>query len=115
PIVYSPMFGIQQDPMHLHTLGPKGHVPEEFIDLGTLSAGQRSIIRTGVISLEPKAAVLAVGANARNAARVNEQSAQDDSSAYLWMTPVQLRSGENPIELTITAEGDDNVRLFWCL
>jgi hypothetical protein len=114
PLIYSPQFGIAQDRMHWYTLGPKGHVPETFIDLGEMKDGQTAIIRTGVISDEDRDAVLAIGANARKSARFDAEL-RDESDGYLWMTPVRLRRGPNELELRLTAQRTGPVRAFWCL
>jgi hypothetical protein len=116
PLVYSPKFGITQDPIHLHRLGPKGHVPEEFIDVGKLERGQSAIVRSGVESDRAMPAVLAIGANARKSLKINGQHrAAPEDGAYLWWTPVDLKQGINSIELKLTAERAENVRAFWCL
>jgi len=46
PVRWSDTHGIEEDPMHRGSLGPKGHVPEEFIDVGTIPAGQTVIVRS---------------------------------------------------------------------
>ncbi|OLS99998.1 hypothetical protein BJF90_36540 [Pseudonocardia sp. CNS-004] len=38
--------GIRDDPLHAETLGPKGHVPEEFLDWRHVGAGERVAVRT---------------------------------------------------------------------
>lgn len=38
--VYSLTRGIADDPLHYHTLGPKGHVPEEFCRFGRVRKGE---------------------------------------------------------------------------
>ena len=40
PVEYSERLGIYKDPIHKDSLGPKGHVPEEFLDFGVVAAGQ---------------------------------------------------------------------------
>jgi hypothetical protein len=115
PLVYSPQFGIPQDRMHWYTLGPKGHVPEEFIDLGQCEAGSRRTIRTSVVSDRPREVMLAIGANARKAVSICGQHLEALDNAYLWNCPIRLSAGENALELTLTAERSERVRAFWCL
>jgi hypothetical protein len=115
PVSYSPRFGIVRDPVYHFMLGPKGHVPEEFIDLGRLNAGQTTVLHTGVVVPADQSAVLAIGANAIKRAIVNGTPLSDDDGSYLWTAPVELRRGENKIELHLKAEVAGNVRLFWCL
>ncbi|WP_428938671.1 hypothetical protein [Fontivita pretiosa] len=117
PLVYSPQFGIAQDEIHLYTLGPKGFVPEEFIDLGRLQTGQTATITTSVCLPTQRSVVLAVGANARKRALLAGQLfEQPDDGAYLWLTaPFVLPAGQIGIELSLTAERDGRVRAYWCL
>lgn len=116
PLVYSPQFGIHRDRRHWYTLGPKGHVSEEFLDLGEMQVGQSVIVQTGVVSDADRDAVLAIGSSARKSAKVNERPATDhNDAAHLWMTPVRLARGDNPIEMTFTALCAGAQHAFWCL
>jgi hypothetical protein len=115
PLVYSPRFGIEQDRMHWYTLGPKGHVPEEFIDLGKCSQGSRRVARTAVESDQSRDAVLAVGANAHKSVSFAGQRFSSADGSYLSMWPVKVSRGVNPIELSFAAERAETVRAFWCL
>ena len=40
PSVWSASRGLRKDPIHRDTLGPKGHVPEEFLAFGRVEAGR---------------------------------------------------------------------------
>ena len=114
PLTWSPKFGILQDKLHISTLGPKGHVPEEFLDLGKCTKGQKVTIRTGVVSDIDREVVLAIGANARKAAAIGGQLSECSGDEYLWTTPVHLNRGENPLDLSVTAQREGSIRLFWC-
>jgi hypothetical protein len=114
PITWSPQFGIPQDKLHISTLGPKGYVPEEFIDLGKFKIGQRVTVRAGVVSDESRDAIFAIGANARKSAVISRQSSHCPGREYLWLTPVRLDRGANSIEIVLEAERDGSIRLFWC-
>jgi hypothetical protein len=114
PLIYSPRYGIAQDSIHLHRLGPKGHVPEEFIDLGTLLPDQVATIRVSVRSDSNQAAVLAIGANTTKSVRLNGRELPVAGATYLRMTPAELRAGENELEITLTAVRKNRVRAFWC-
>src|SRR3954468_20176393 len=46
PAEYSLSRGIHKDQLHVPTLGPKGHVPEEFLAFGTVPAGSGVQFRT---------------------------------------------------------------------
>lgn len=115
PVVYSTEFGIEQDKLHINTLGPKGHVPEEFIDLGKLCAGQPATVSFGVTSEAAREAMLIVGANASKSARVNGASLGRCEDAYQWIVPASLRPGANHIELELSVAKDAAVRMSWCL
>lgn len=114
PIVYSPRYGIAQDSIFLPLLGPKGHVPEEFCDLGKRSAGETVTIHTGVVAPHALDAVLAIGANARRHVRLNEDEFAHEAEQYLSMTPVRMHAGENALTITLTADRDGRLRAFWC-
>ncbi len=115
PVIYSPKFGILQDEIHKHTLGPKGHVPEEFIDLGRRREGEQIAVRSGVISDAPRDIVLAFAANAAKSVIVNHQQLQQHRDEYLWLAPIRLIAGRNAIRFHLSARRDGVVRMFWCL
>ncbi len=115
PIEYSPTYGIYQDFAAWQTLGPKGHVPEDFIDLGKLQPGDIATIRTGVVSPDEDRYVLWIGANGAKSAQVNGVSAAQKKSGYACAFPIALKRGENAIEITIVAEREATIRAFWCI
>ncbi|MDB5325180.1 MAG: hypothetical protein JWM57_749 [Phycisphaerales bacterium] len=114
PLVYSPQFGIDHDKLHQLTLGPKAHVPEEFIDLGKLPAGESATVRFAVFAEHEREVLLQIGANARKAVRHREQTIAADGSEYGWQVPLRLHAGDNKIELILTAASNATVRAFWC-
>ncbi|MFL5588316.1 MAG: hypothetical protein ACJ8DI_11760 [Ktedonobacteraceae bacterium] len=69
--IYSLSRGIYKDRLHRTTLGPKGHVPEEFLDFGCVRAGEAVQFRTTLVLTEPLTAYLALGAPAQKTLWVN--------------------------------------------
>ncbi len=110
--VYSLSRGIYKDPLHQRTLGPKGHVPEEFLDFGLLRAGEAVQFRTTLHLAEPLTTSLALGAAAHKTLWVNgnRAGATEEDTGYLFFAPVTLRVGLNLLEFRLQAEMDGNVR-----
>lgn len=116
PVVYSPEFGIAQDRLHIHTLGPKGHVPEEFIDLGKVSPDDPVAVQITFEVKESQKAFLMVGSGARKYARLNANDLGTCIDRYQWIAgPLLLHAGRNELELTFAVEKEQNVRAWWCL
>ncbi|HAJ37155.1 MAG TPA: hypothetical protein DCL15_15895, partial [Chloroflexi bacterium] len=115
PVVYSASRGVMRDPIHLPTLGPKGHVPEEFLVFGRVLAGQAVQVRTGVWMEEAADLTFALGAPAAKQLWINGAAVTGATSGYLWLAPVRLRAGFNSIEFRLTAEQNLNLRAAWAL
>ena len=115
PAVYSLTRGIFRDPLHQTTLGPKGHVPEEFLDFGRLPAGDAVQYRTAFHQAAAAPLVLAIGAAAAKAAWLNGQHLGSDTAGYLWLQPVQVRAGWNVLEFRLTAEEMVDLRASFAL
>ena len=115
PAVYSLSRGIRKDALHVPTLGPKGHVPEEFLDFGAVAAGGGVRFRTGIWLDAPRALTLAIAAPARKQAGLNGQPLGSDVPGYLWQTPIQLNAGLNALEFTLTADTGGDLRAYWAL
>jgi hypothetical protein len=115
PLVYSTRFGIATDRVHMFTLGPKGHVTEEFIDLGKLAPGEKRTIRTGVISDSNRVVTLAMGANARKLVRIGGEEFVERGGQYFWKSRIHLLQGENPLEIELAADDSGPLRVFWFL
>ncbi len=110
--IYSLSRGIYKDPLHQRTLGPKGHVPEEFLDFGVVRAGEAVQFRTTIDLTEPLTAYLALGAPAQKTLWVNGTRAgvAEEDKGYLFFVPVTLRAGLHLLEFRLQAEVDGNVR-----
>jgi hypothetical protein len=114
--VYSLSRGIAKNPMHMPALGPKGHVPEEFLDFGKVSAGQAVHARTGIWSDAARDVHLAVGAPAGKKIWLNGSLLDEGRPGYLTLLPVRLEQGLNVLDIRLTAEKDTGqLRAYWCL
>ena len=115
PAIYSASRGVLRDPIHLPTLGPKGHVPEEFLVFGRVPAGQAVQFRTGVWMEDAVALTFALGAPAAKQLWINGVEVTGAPPGYLWLAPVQLKAGFNTLEFRLTAEQNLNMRASWAL
>lgn len=112
---YSLQWGIYKDELHIPALGPKGHVPEEFLAFGRVAVGSGVQFRTTIWMSESASLHLALAAPARKQAWLNGESIGEEAPGYLWMTPVQLKAGMNVLEWRLIAENDIDLRAYWTL
>ncbi|MBB3128224.1 hypothetical protein FHS19_002878 [Paenibacillus rhizosphaerae] len=110
---YSLTRGIAHDRIHVRTLGPKAHVPSEFLAFGTVEAGEAVQVRTAAWSDEEQTLLLAVGAGADKRIWVNGQEAESTDRGYLAYFPVRLREGLNALEFRLTARTKQELRAYW--
>ncbi|MFC7646000.1 hypothetical protein ACFQX6_39435 [Streptosporangium lutulentum] len=111
PAVWSTSRGLRKDPIHRDTLGPKGHVPEEFIDFGPVSAGQAAWFRTRVtVPGDLPESWLVVGAAAAKEIRVDGVELPLDDAGYLAVCPAPLAPGEHLLELRLIPDEDLTLR-----
>lgn len=108
PAVYSTSRGIQKDPIHRATLGPKGHVPEEFLDFGTVPAGTEVCFRTR-LRVPADGGFPAVGAAAAKTLLIDGAPVPLDDRGYLAVAPDRLAAGEYDLELRLVP--DENLWL----
>ncbi|WP_405150152.1 hypothetical protein OG589_16825 [Sphaerisporangium sp. NBC_01403] len=108
PAVYSTARGIHDDPVHRDTLGPKGHVPEEFLDFGTVAPGEVTWFHARVDV--PSEATLVVGAPAAKAAWVDGDEVPLDDSGYLAMSRAPLAPGTHLLLLRLAPDEDLTLR-----
>ncbi|MBB6730883.1 glycosylhydrolase-like jelly roll fold domain-containing protein [Cohnella zeiphila] len=112
---YSLTRGISHDRIHVRTLGPKAHVPSEFLAFGAVEAGEAVQVRTGVWSDGEQELILAVGAGADKRIWVNGREAETTDRGYLAYFPVHLREGLNALEIRLTARTKQELRAYWSL
>ncbi|SNT46321.1 hypothetical protein SAMN05216276_104633 [Streptosporangium subroseum] len=106
PAVWSTSRGLRKDPIHRDTLGPKGHVPEEFLDFGPVPAGRAAWFRTHVTVPGSPEAWLVVGAATAKEVWVDGVELPLDDSGYLAVCPAPLAPGEHLLELRLTPDED---------
>jgi hypothetical protein len=112
PLVYSTSRGIRKDPIHRETLGPKGHVPEEFLALGPATAGAPVRVRTDLVVAADTTGWLAVGAPAAKTATLDGVPLDLDDRGYLALAPVRLAPGRHALELALTPDEDLDLRAY---
>lgn len=110
PASYSLSRGIHKDRLHGGTFGPKGHVPEEFLDFGRVGRGEAVQFRTTVSPSGPLSAHFALGAPARKRVWINGSEVPSDDEGYLVLVPVTLDEGPNLVEFRLEAEGEVELR-----
>ncbi|MFI7052918.1 hypothetical protein ACIBLB_12765 [Streptosporangium canum] len=106
PAVWSTSRGLHKDPIHRDTLGPKGHVPEEFLDFGTVPAGRPVWFRASVTVPGTPEARLVVGAAAAKEVRVDGRELPLDDSGYLAVGLSPVEPGEHVLELRLVPDED---------
>ncbi len=117
PVLYSLSRGIDLDPIHLGHLGPKGHVPEEFIRFGKAKAGQCALFRTAFHLDRAASLTLAVGARAAKAVWLDGMLLKEEESeeAYLWTRVLKLGKGRHVLEFRLCALEEGELRAYWAL
>ncbi|HMP76869.1 MAG TPA: hypothetical protein PKE12_11310 [Kiritimatiellia bacterium] len=114
-VVYSLSRGLHKDPVHNETLGPKGHIAEDFIHFGITLPGQGVRFHTQVRMERPTRTHLAIGSAGGKRAWINGNCVTEDSSGFLWLAPVELRAGLNEIAWEVAPEEPVNLRAYWAL
>ncbi|MFG1960396.1 glycosylhydrolase-like jelly roll fold domain-containing protein [Nonomuraea sp. NPDC049028] len=108
PAVYSTSRGIRKDPIHRLDLGPKGHVPEEFLDFGQVAMGRSARFRAELTV--PEHGFLAVGAAAAKAVRIDGHDVDLDDRGYLALARRPLSPGSHLLEVRLVPEDDGWLR-----
>ncbi|MFD0687848.1 glycosylhydrolase-like jelly roll fold domain-containing protein [Actinomadura fibrosa] len=108
PAVYSDSRGIRKDTVHRTFLGPKGHVPEEFLDFGDIPAGETVIFRAR-LDVPTDGGFPAIGAAAAKTLRVDGVDVPLDDHGYLAIAEARIPAGEHDVELRLVP--DEDVRL----
>ena len=110
PVEYSLSRGIEKDPSHIHALGPKGRVPEEFWHVEAASTVR---LRT-TLPATPGARTLAVAANGPVEVWWNGDRLPDDPGGYLRLFDV-VCGRSNDLEVLVRSEEDGPLRGYWTL
>jgi hypothetical protein len=113
PSEYSLTRGISHDKIHVRTLGPKAHVPSEFLAFGVVDTGEAVLVRTGVWSGEEQELNLAIGAGADKRIWINGREATTTDRGYLAFFKVRLQAGINTLDIRLTARIKLELRAYW--
>jgi len=109
PAEWSLARGIRDDPAHTETLGPKGRVPEEFLDWRHVRAGERVVVRTHLPLPDRPGLLLAVGAGAPRRVRVDGVEVPVEGEGHQSFSP--LPPGRTvAVEIELTGERDGPLR-----
>ncbi|MGP4015774.1 hypothetical protein [Saccharopolyspora sp. 5N708] len=109
PAEWSLSRGIRNDPVHNQTLGPKGYVPEEFLDWRHVPAGGRVAVRTHLALPDRTGLWLAVGSGAARRVLVDGAETPVDGAGYQSFSPLP-RGRTVSLEIEFTAEEDGPLR-----
>lgn len=97
--------GIQNDPIHADPLGPKGYVPEEFVDWRSVDAGGEVTLRTHLALPAEAGLHLAVGSNAERQVYVDDVQLPVEGDGYLSFTalPAYADAAHHAVEIRLRA------------
>ncbi|MFB6941228.1 hypothetical protein ACFWGL_22815 [Streptomyces sp. NPDC060286] len=109
-LAWSDTLGVRKDPVHRAVLGPKGHVPEEFVHIGPSAAGRTALLCTELFLDEDFDGHLAVGAAAAKRVRIDGAPVALDDGGHLAMGPLRVESGRHLLELELTPDQDCELR-----
>jgi hypothetical protein len=107
---WSPSRGIHKDPLHNVALGPKGHVPEEFVDFGSVRAGDAVHMRSVLHVDSPVQGHIVVGAAASKTIWLNGEQVALQGEGYLSYGEVALEAGATVMDLRLLADEAGRVR-----
>ena len=110
PVVWSDRLGAADDDKER-----RGYVPEEFVDLGEVAAGEQRELRIRIRSDVARQGFLTVGTTAEAAVRWNAAAPSVEHSVYFHRAAVDVVAGDNVLELTFTAATPRRLRACWSL
>ncbi|MFF5291211.1 hypothetical protein [Paractinoplanes globisporus] len=111
-LTYSTSRGIRKDPIHRETLGPKGHVPEEFLAFGPVKAHRPARLRTDLIVATGTDGWLAVGAAAAKKGTLDGEPLVFTDHGYLAYAPVRLTAERHALDLVLTPTESLDLRAY---
>ncbi|NKQ55833.1 hypothetical protein HFP15_23435 [Amycolatopsis sp. K13G38] len=98
--------GIRKDPVHNDTLGPKGYVPDEFLDWRHVAAGERVSVRTHLPLPERTGLFLAVGSSAARRVLVDGRELPAPGEGYQTFSTLPPETAGRTVSLEIEFTGD---------
>ncbi|MFF2009719.1 hypothetical protein ACFVWY_11665 [Streptomyces sp. NPDC058195] len=114
-VEWSETLGVYKDPVHRAVLGPKGHVPEEFVRLGRVAAGEPVRLRVALHLDAPFDGHLVLGAAAAKRARLDGVSVALDDGGHLATGPVRVAAGVRLLDVVLTPGLDGELRAHLAL
>jgi hypothetical protein len=105
PVEWSLSRGVRDDPVHHDTLGPKGYVPEEFLDWRHVRTGERVAVRTHLTLPDRPVLHLAVGAGAPRRVMVDGRELPVHGQGYQSFSPLPH---DRTVELEIEFIAEQN-------
>ncbi|GAA2216468.1 hypothetical protein GCM10009850_119370 [Nonomuraea monospora] len=114
PSVWSASRGLRKDPVHRDVLGPKGHVPVEFLAFGRVAAGTEARFRT-VVTVPEGGAWLALGAGAAKTLTIDGAAQPLDDRGYSAVARTPLPAGAHLLELLLVPDEELDLRAYACL
>ncbi|MEO3799842.1 hypothetical protein [Nonomuraea sp. B1E8] len=115
PSVWSTSRGLHKDPVHRETLGPKGHVPVEFLAFGRVAAGAEARFRSVLTVPEGAPVWLAIGAGAAKTLRLDGEERPLDDAGYAAVTLSPVAPGDHLLELALVPDEEHDLRAYACL
>jgi hypothetical protein len=109
--MWSPSRGIHKDSLHNVALGPKGHVPEEFVDFGSVRAGEAVHLRSVLHVDSPVEGHIVVGAAASKTIWLDGKQVTLQGKGYLSYGEVVLEAGATVMDLRLLADEAGRVRM----
>jgi hypothetical protein len=106
--------GIRDDPIHNDTLGPKGYVPEEFLDWRHVKAGERVAVRTHLTLPGRPGLHLAVGSGAPRRVFADGEEVPVHGAGYQSFSPLP-DDRTVALEIEFTAEQDGPLRVSFAV
>ncbi|MDX6241076.1 MAG: hypothetical protein QOG10_5900, partial [Kribbellaceae bacterium] len=111
PVEYSGRLGIRKDSIHQDALGPKGHVPEEFLDFGVVPGGQTVSFRADFVLDSDLDATVVAGAPAAKELLIDSTPVPiDDAGGQFGFAAVRLSAGLHALELRLTPDEETALR-----
>jgi hypothetical protein len=107
PVEYSDRLGIHKDRIHKDSLGPKGHVPEEFLDFGVVEAGRTVSFSASFTLQDELTTTVVVGAPAAKELLIDGLPVEiDDAGGHFATAAARLSAGRHAVELRLTPDAE---------
>ena len=115
PAAYSLSRGIYKDVAHSRRFGPRGYVPEEFLDFGIVEAGMGGQHRTSFRLDRASKLHIAVSAAGRKQVWLDGKPAGESAAGDMLVIPVSLSAGRHLLEFRVQPPDTRAIRAWWSL